>query len=243
MAYAITSRRRAGRKPVMPARKRGNWKLAYADFLTALVAFFLLMWLVSGVSREDRALIAGEFSGRAPSAAPEPALQSQAGALASRIEMAAGQGMTAESLIVSASDSVIRLELVDSEGRALFDTGSGQLTGEGLALVRSAGEVLATMGFIIAIEGHTDAFTLAGNGPGGMLTNWELSSARANEARRVLEAAGVAAANIHSVTGFADTVPLRPGQPHHRSNRRISLELRPASISVSTRPHSSGHRL
>ena len=52
MAHATTLRTRAGRMPAFPARKMGTWKIAYADFLTALMAFFLLMWLVSGVSRK-----------------------------------------------------------------------------------------------------------------------------------------------------------------------------------------------
>ena len=64
MAYASISRPGAGRMPVAPARKAGTWKLAYADFLTALMAFFLLLWLVSGVSPEGRAEIANYFHPR-----------------------------------------------------------------------------------------------------------------------------------------------------------------------------------
>jgi chemotaxis protein MotB len=61
MAYATTHRQLAGRMPAPPARKMGTWKMAYADFLTALMAFFLLMWMVSGVSPDARAAIAAEF--------------------------------------------------------------------------------------------------------------------------------------------------------------------------------------
>ena len=57
--------------PVAPARKAGTWKMAYADFLTALMAFFLLMWLISGVSADDRAEIADYFHNRTPDAATD----------------------------------------------------------------------------------------------------------------------------------------------------------------------------
>lgn len=201
----------------MPARKMGTWKLAYADFLTALAAFFLLMWLVSGVSQDDRAVIAAEFTGklRTPAAAA-PAEPAQAALDLSPALKAAG-----DSVRVTASAESVTIELVDTAGRPLFQMGSGALTEEGRGLVLAAADTLSPLGTAVSIEGHTDAFSVAG----AEFSNWELSTARANEARRVLEEAGIAPARIRAVTGYADTRPLSPGQPHLAANRRISLQV------------------
>ncbi|MFN4023808.1 MAG: flagellar motor protein MotB [Hyphomonas sp.] len=201
----------------MPARKLGTWKLAYADFLTALAAFFLLMWLVSGVSQDDRAVIAAEFTGkqRAPAAAApaEPALAT--------LDLSPVLKAAGDSVRVTASSESITIELVDTAGRPLFETGSGALTEEGRSLVLAAADSLSPLGGAVSIEGHTDAFSVAGSA----FSNWDLSTARANEARRALEAAGIPTARIRAVTGYADTRPLTPGQPHLAANRRISLQI------------------
>lgn len=201
----------------MPARKMGTWKLAYADFLTALAAFFLLMWLISGVSQDDRAVIAAEFTGkaRAPAAAT-PAGPAEPALALSPALLAAG-----DSVRLSSSAEAVTIELVDTAARPLFETGSGALTEEGRRLVLAAGDSLAPLGTPVSIEGHTDAFSVAGTA----FSNWELSTARANDARRTLEAAGIAPARIRAVTGYADTRPLSPGQPHLAANRRISLQV------------------
>lgn len=201
----------------MPARKMGTWKLAYADFLTALAAFFLLMWLVSGVSQDDRAVIAAEFTGKLrPVAAALPAEPALAALDLSPALLAAG-----DSVRVTASTGSVTIELVDTAGRPLFQTGSGALTEEGRRLVLATADSLSPLGAAVSIEGHTDAFSVAG----AEFSNWELSTARANEARRTLETAGIAAARIRAVTGYADTRPLSPGQPHLAANRRISLQV------------------
>lgn len=46
---------------VVPSRPHGAWKIAYADFVTAMMAFFLLMWLTAAVSQEDRQAVADYF--------------------------------------------------------------------------------------------------------------------------------------------------------------------------------------
>lgn len=209
----------------MPTRKTGTWKLAYADFLTALVAFFLLMWLVSGVSKEDRAVIASEFTGKPVSAsAVTEAAPSGATSLLALLQAAEGLKAAGESVQLSAGVQGVRIELVDTAGRPLFETGSGALTAEGKALIEAAAVSLSALPHTISIEGHTDAFSMAGSG----LSNWELSSQRANEARRALESSGFEMARVIAVTGYADTRPLKPGQPHLAANRRISLQIHAA---------------
>lgn len=206
----------------MPARKMGTWKLAYADFLTALAAFFLLMWLISGVSKEDRALIAAEFTGKpAQTALTTGVAASEAEQLAASLALSGALATAGDSLRVSAEASGVRVELVDTASRPLFDTGHGALSADGMSLIQAVAGALHALPFEISIEGHTDAFSMGSS----EFSNWELSSSRANEARRALEAAGIAASRIRAVTGYADTRPLREGQPHLAANRRISLEI------------------
>ena len=206
----------------MPTRKTGTWKLAYADFLTALVAFFMLMWLVSGVTKEDRAVIASEFTGKPVSASTITQMTpSGAAELLALLQDAGGLKAAGESVQLSSDAAGVRIELVDTAGRPLFETGSGALTADGRALVEAAAMSLAALPHEISIEGHTDAFSMTGPAA----SNWELSSQRANEARRALEMAGLGTGRVKAVTGYADTRPLIAGQPHLAANRRISLQV------------------
>ncbi|MCA8902974.1 MAG: OmpA family protein [Hyphomonas sp.] len=207
--------------PSAPARKAGTWKLAYADFLTALMAFFLLLWLVSGVSPDARAEIANYFqpkdnlaAGAATTTGP-----SEADRLFSALSQNPALVSAGASIHLTREPDGVRLDLVDTEERPLFDRASGRFTATGLALVSETGASLSSLDGQLTIEGHTDAFpSLIEN-----YSNWELSADRANEARRALEAAGIAPSRVRAVTGLADTRPLVPGQPHLPVNRRISI--------------------
>lgn len=223
MAIATNHRQYAGRMPAIPARKLGNWKMAYADFLTALMAFFLLMWLVSGVSPQDRSVIAGKFKLRPEAAAVLPAnpVPAEAQDLYSLLTLADALRAAGESVVLTAEPDGVRLDLVDTSGRPLFESASGALTLDGQALLAATAATLSPLPNRLSIEGHTDAFTLTQAG----YSNWELSSDRANEARRLLETGGVAPERIRSVSGLSDTQPLDPGQPHLAQNRRISLKV------------------
>lgn len=222
MAHATTHRQLAGRMPAPPARKMGTWKMAYADFLTALMAFFLLMWMVSGVSPDARAAIAAEFKTRETTlASADPAVPAEAADLLSLLQLSKALKAAGESVIISVEPDGVRLDLVDTAGRPLFESASGALTAQGAALVAAVAETLAPLANPVSIEGHTDAFSLASAG----YSNWDLSSDRANEARRLLETGGLVAGRFQAVTGLADTKPLEAGQPHLAQNRRISLKV------------------
>jgi len=223
MAIAMPPRTRAGRMPVLPSRKMGTWKMAYADFLTALMALFMLMWLVSGVSPESRAAIASEFKPQnmAASAASLPRVPDEAAQLFGLLKLSEALKLAGDSVILTAQPDGVRLDLVDTSGRPLFESASGALTAEGRALVSAAAATLAPLPNALSIEGHTDAFSLVKAG----YSNWELSSDRANEARRLLEAGGVTSERLRAVTGLSETRPLYAGQPHLAQNRRISLKV------------------
>lgn len=217
MAYATTSRRTTGRRPVALPRKTGTWKLAYADFLTALCAFFLIMWIVNGISPSDRAELAGQFG--KPSAMAQ--VDTRAEDLASALKADPALADYSGSVRVSHAPLEVRLELTDMATAPLFAMGEGRLNERGEALVALAGRAIAATGLPITLEGHTDAHPSTTEG----YSNWELSADRANSARRLLENAGVEAARIRAVTGLAATRPLIVENPHLPANRRISIVL------------------
>ena len=223
MAVAYSSRRITGRRPAAPARKMGTWKLAYADFLTALCAFFLVMWIVHGVPAEDKAELAQQFSGEADvtELAALPIVDTTAMDLATRLRSDPGLLAYGSSVTITAEPDLIRIDLTDMATRPLFETGDGGLNETGIALTRTTGIVLAHLPYQLRIEGHTDSNPSLTEG----YSNWELSADRANSARRILEAAGVAPERVRAVSGLADTRPLLPASPDLPANRRISIVL------------------
>ena len=217
MTYAATTRRRAGRRPVALPRKTGTWKLAYADFLTALCAFFLIMWIVNGVSEEDRAALAEQFGKEAVVASVDTRAQDLAAGLRADPVLAQYDG----SVRITNTDLQVRIDLTDMERAPLFEIGEGRLNARGEALVTFAGTALKAFELPVTLEGHTDAHP--SETPG--YSNWELSADRANSARRLLIEGGVSPDRIRAVTGLAATLPLITENPYLPANRRISITL------------------
>ena len=226
MAIATTNLQRfPGRRPGAPRRKMGTWKMAYADFLTALMAFFLMLWLVSGVSPESRTVIADYFTGDNSSAATSGPLveirQTETFRLYETLRTDEALSAAGDNLQLVQEADGIRINLIDTEDRPLFALDSGALTDAGADLTRQLGLAMSGLAEPLTIEGHTDAFATHDS----KRTNWDISSERANAARRILVAAGVSPARVRAVTGLADTQPLNPGEPHLSANRRISILL------------------
>lgn len=223
MALAYADRRDRGRRPRAPGPRLGNWKLAYADFLTALVALFLVLWLVSDAPSGGRADIAEFFRGDAEAvsltitATPE----AEAAELASALRTTRRLSDLTHRLQIVAQGDRVRIDLLDRTSDPLFDSGGAALTSSGSAAIAELADVLSTGSWPVEIEGHTDAFPAVGNGP----DNWLLSSDRAHSARQSLLAAGLDSSRIRAVTGLADTVPLRAEEPHLAANRRVTLIL------------------
>ncbi len=230
MAYAYSSRRITGRRPAAPARKMGTWKLAYADFLTALCAFFLVMWIVHGVPAEDKAELAQQFGGEIEGSqlASVPASETIASTLAAQLRADPGLLAFGASVTITAEPKLVRIDLTDMATRPLFETGDGSLNSTGRDLTHAAGIALSYLSYPLLIEGHTDANPSLTPG----YSNWELSADRANSARRILQAAGVSSDRIKAVTGLADTRPLLRLKPGLPANRRISIVLVIAEVSA-----------
>jgi len=222
MAEAYSSRRVQGRTPSASARKLGTWKLAYADFLTALCAFFLIMWIVHGVTGDERQALAQQFGSKIDTievAANDPVMDAKTVAQILRIDPALQA--YGSSVTVTAEPNLVRIDLSDMTEAPLFENGDGSLNVTGEKLTRLAGQAIAFLSFPVMIEGHTDSNPSLTTG----YSNWELSSDRANSARRLLIEAGVAEDRIKSVAGLADTRPILENAPQDSANRRISIVL------------------
>jgi chemotaxis protein MotB len=230
----------------------GSWKVAYADFVTAMMAFFMVMWIL-GMDQQLRQAIEGYFSnpvgykkgysgGATPiSSGSSPAsVKTNAVFLASReyqrkrfdevsntlhekLDSVAQVGKLRAKVEIVVTDAGLRIELIESgTGDTFFPSGSAEIKPQGKEALEVIAEELARLENPIAIEGHTDAAPFA---RGAAFTNWELSNARANAARRILESTAISVGRIVEVTGYADRQLRNPQNPRDPSNRRISLLL------------------
>ena len=267
----------------------GAWKVAYADFVTAMMAFFLLMWLINTTSPEQKRGIADYFApasvsrstqgsdgllggqafqqdGARSSGSNRPIMETQqtesrkrtatgggegkgqvgagqasdeavARALARRSEGAEFQSAEAslrqamqdmpdfaelsKHMIIDQTPEGLRIQLVDQEGRAMFNGSSAEPLPRTQHLLEAVAKVIETLPNRISISGHTDTSAPTHSG----YSNWELSADRANAARRILESHGVETNRVFQVTGKAASDPLYPDDPDLPANRRVSIVL------------------
>ena len=250
----------------------GAWKIAYADFVTAMMAFFLLMWLLGSTAQGDLKGIADYFnsplkvamaggSGSGDSSSilkgggqdltrqtgqvkhgdlpPEKKsynLQA-AKAEAKRLERARLEEiklkvdamLSANGVLAQFRDQVrqditaegLRIQIVDEQNRPMFDSGRAVLKDHTRIIMREIGRALGEVENKIGISGHTDAAPFPGGERG--YGNWDLSADRANAARRELMGAGLDERKMLRVVGLASSVPFKPEDPLHATNRRISI--------------------
>jgi chemotaxis protein MotB len=237
----------------------GAWKVAYADFVTAMMALFLVLWLVSQADQKLKEAIANYF--RAPgvfdtlqggilsqakkvsqepdsliSKDNEQMLFNTAQKLQQQFEKRPEFAKYKDQVKIEITDEGLKIQLVDEADRVSFPSGSSQLTPDAVAILQAIAADLCVLPNKINIGGHTDRRVLAAaNG----YTNWELSTDRANSARRLLESACIQPSQVNKIIGYADTVPLVPEDPYAAANRRISITVLRLSVeppSASTAP-------
>ncbi len=196
----------------------GAWKLAYADFLTALCAFFLVMWMIN-TPQSDRKGVAEYFSGNKTYVTYNSQPAHQADQIAALLGASALLQAHASNLNITPTDKFVRVDIFDTSDKPLFSNGHAKLNDTGELLVNAAGGVISEKNWEITIEGHTDSNQMNLDG----YSNWDLSAERANEARRTLESSGVHSKQIRAVTGLSDTKPLFPDASYLPANRRISI--------------------
>jgi chemotaxis protein MotB len=212
----------------------GAWKVAYADFVTAMMSLFIVLWLMN-TSQQVQKSIAGYFNdpkgsgaqtGSAASSASETVSidRQNVDKLKQEIQKAilkqADLTKLSKQIDITVTGEGLRIDLIEGSGGTFFETGSPRLSGNGVQLLNLLAGQLSSLPNHLLIEGHTDAQPFsATNG----YTNWELSSDRANSARRLLQVAGIRADQISQVRGYADQSLRVPANPLDPSNRRVSL--------------------
>ncbi len=248
---AQPGRRRVIKKVSGHGHHGGAWKIAYADFVTAMMALFLVLWLLASTDQSSREEIAQYFrtgilpdgelamSGgaqpleaiipRSP-APPPPETQSIVNdaktlqqSLDALVENHVELAELAGKVKVQATNDGIIIEAVDDENSLLFDSASAKLNQPLEEFLIALAPVLAGRKEQVEIQGHTDARPFAS---GAGKTNWDLSYDRATVARKILEANGVKAQRIVGVIGRGAAVPLDASDPYAASNRRLSVLLR-----------------
>ncbi len=263
----------------------GAWKVAYADFVTAMMAFFLLMWLINTTSPEQKRGVADYF---APASVSEStsgsggilggtalgddgnrnegssAVVSQLAPESPTDAAAAGQSSTAgalenasdaavreeqqrreEAAFQSAAQSLrqamkdmpelaelsrqilidqtpegLRIQLIDQEGRSMFEPNSSRPNERARLLLRAVSRVIVQLPNRVTVAGHTSATPGTRNA-----ADWPLSAGRADSARAILQSAGVDPDRVYQVSGKANSDPLYPDDPTLAGNRRIAIVL------------------
>lgn len=229
----------------------GSWKVAYADFVTAMMAFFMVLWIL-GMDDEVKGQIQAYFAnpvglqegystGSSPVASRNSAgismpshlqfitrqheqqhFQELSEKIEETIAKQKGLGSLAAQVEVVITDQGLRIELVEGgNGEMFFGFGSARIKPAAADLLKLIAGDLATSSAPIVVEGHTDSAPFGRPG----YTNWELSADRANAARRVLEAAGIQKPRIREIRGYADLEPRNPADLMDPENRRISIML------------------
>jgi chemotaxis protein MotB len=275
----------------------GAWKVAYADFVTAMMAFFLLMWLLGATTEDQRKGIADYFAARVPISPesgggdgvleggfmPRPA-ESQlrigdrdrdrddvtlaAGAPRSdepdaaarrdirhddrierqrfetiqseilrRLEASAALRGLAGNLLFEITPEGLRIHIFDRAGADMFPLGSAMPRPRTIAILEVIADIIGTVRNGIVITGHTDSRPFVGAAPYG---NWDLSSDRANAARRVLAGGGVATERFRRIEGRAALEPLIERDPRDPRNRRIAITLLRTNGALPTEAESGG---
>lgn len=211
----------------------GAWKVAYADFVTALMAFFMVMWLLNA-GTQVREAVAGYFndpvgfkgqigSGMAGVGDGLSITKKEIPDLKNMLEKALREmpkfQEMKDQIRFTVTGEGLRIELLETENGMFFDSGSPVPSAQGRELLEKMAAELAKLENTLLIEGHTDSKPYAGSG----YSNWELSVDRANAARRVMQGAGLRPNQIVQVRGFADQRLFKKDDPLHASNRRVSI--------------------
>ena len=212
----------------------GAWKVAYADFVTAMMALFIVLWLMNS-SKQVQEAVGGYF--KDPTGTSKKVGSNMMGAgenftltrdnmpkLKEQLQSAMKQMADFENLKnhieMTVTSEGLRIELSESASGTFFDTGSTKLKPDGEQLLITLAHELGALPNKLSIEGHTDSQPYA---PSATYGNWELSADRANTARRVMQASGIRSDQVTQVRGFADQHLRKPEAPLDPANRRISL--------------------
>ena len=234
-------------QPIIVIKKKGGhggghhggaWKVAYADFVTAMMALFIVLWLtsqsdavkkaVAGYFNDPRGLatllgttLSGTGNGTTPAVDPN---QKQLQELKEKLEKEIQANKELQKLIkqieITITPEGLRIELIEGKNGTFYQSGGASLSSDGQQLLALLAMELKTLPNQLLIEGHTDAAQYSKD---ANYSNWELSADRANSARRLLQQDGVRSDQVTQVRGFADQMLRVKNNPFDPSNRRITI--------------------
>ena len=215
----------------------GAWKVAYADFVTAMLSLFIVLWLLSSSEQVQKA-VGGYFSdptGRAKDVGNGlkgvgseslSIRKEDMTRLKDKLEQAVKDSTSfqriKEHVVFTVTGEGLRVELLEGEGSMFFETGNSRPTKVGKDLLEILAEEIGKLPNKVTMEGHTDSRPYKGE---GNYSNWELSADRANAARRWMVESGMRDDQVTQVRGFADHSLRDPAHPADGKNRRVTLVI------------------
>jgi chemotaxis protein MotB len=228
--------------PIIVIKKKGGhgghhggaWKVAYADFVTAMMALFIVLWLMNS-SQKIQVAVGGYF--KDPSGTAKKVGTGLAGTgenlqlakqdmaklkveLQKSIQSITELDKLKKNIEMTVTAEGLRIELLESEKGTFFDSGSSALNMSGQEMLALLAAELGKVPNHVSVEGHTDAKPFTGK---RSYSNWELSADRANAARRLMQQSGLRPDQVSQVRGFADQRLRNLKDARDPSNRRISI--------------------
>jgi chemotaxis protein MotB len=215
----------------------GAWKVAFADFVTAMMALFMVLWLLSSSEQIQKA-VGGYFTdpkgsgkniGNGLKGAGSESLSIRKDdmnklkeKLQDAVKSSAALQKIREHVIFTVTGEGLRVELVEGETSTFFESGSPQPTAFGEDLLKKLAEEIGKLPNLVTVEGHTDSRPFKGREG---YSNWELSADRANAARRYMQQNGMRSDQVSQVRGYADASLRDPAHPEDATNRRVTLVI------------------
>jgi len=212
----------------------GAWKVAYADFVTAMMALFIVLWLLN-TSKQIQEAVGGYF--KDPTGTSKKVGTNMTGAgenftinkdnmnqikeqLQKAIKQSTNFDKLKDHIEMTVTSEGLRIELLEGKEGTFFESGVAKPSETGQDVLGKLAQELGKLPNHVAIEGHTDAKPFAGARD---YDNWELSADRANSTRRFMQQHGLGASQVSQIRGYADQRLRKPKDPEDPSNRRISL--------------------
>jgi chemotaxis protein MotB len=229
--------------PIIVIKKKGGhgghhggaWKVAYADFVTAMMSLFIVLWLMGSSDKVKRA-VAGYFNdpkgtsnqlgttmtgtGETVSQVSTKSLEKLKEKLEQEIKERKDLEKLSKQIEITVTPEGLRIELIEGKNGTFYEIGSAKLSASGQELLTLLAAELKTLPNALLLEGHTDSTPYSND---NSYSNWDLSADRANSARRILQQDGVRSNQVTQVRGYADQMPRVKNNPSDPSNRRVSI--------------------
>ena len=242
-------------QPIIIKRKGGHaghhggaWKVAYADFVTAMMSLFIVLWLmgssekvkqaVSGYFNDPKGtgkllgtLMTGTGTGVTVAQVSTDELQKLKDKLEQEIKARKELEKLSKQIEITITPEGLRIELIEGKDGTFYEMGSAKLSASGQELLSLLAKELKTLPNSLLIEGHTDSTPYSSDAG---YSNWDLSADRANAARRLMQQDGVRVNQVTQVRGYADQMLRMKNNPTDPSNRRVSILVKNDNESVPT---------